>query len=246
MRRIIPTTWAEAGAGFVGDYYLGDKLGISILDDLNVNYKVFLINGLTNDMTGTSTRNARGSFGSDNNGNKALVGRLGVTPLAGQEIGVSGYFGEYDDTGREMTGIDIDWEFNLGPLQLIGEYAFWDLEKGGLQSGSSSLLVPENMQGGYFQANYHFWFDSLNNSFLGESFDSPTFTAVLRYGQAEIDDDNDVGVGNNDENRWTLGLNYRPIETFVFKFEYQINETENEALERGSRDGFITSVTAAF
>jgi len=28
--------------------------------------------------------------------------------------------------------------------------------------------------------------------------------------------------------RFPIGLNYRPVETFVVKFEYQINQTKNE------------------
>ncbi len=102
------------------------------------------------------------------------------------------------------------------------------------------------MQGGYIQANYHFWFDALNDTFLGQEFDSPTFTGVVRYGQARIGDDNDAGTGANKETRLTLGLNYRPVETFVWKVEYQFNHATNEPLERGDSNGFITSVSAAF
>ena len=63
---------------------------------------------------------------------------------------------------------------------------------------------------------------------------------------AHIDSDGSLSEGANEEQRWTIGLNYRPVETFVFKFEYQFNDTENEALERGDRDGFLFSTTAAF
>lgn len=246
MRRIIPVTWAEAGAGFVGQAFLGNSFGQIGLPDFNVNYQFFLINGLTNAITDTSIRNARGSFGSDNNNNKTFVGRMGISPFAEHEIGVSGFLGAYDESGRDISGLDVDWDFDFGDLELLGEYAFFNLEKGGLQSGSSVLTVPEYLRGGYAQVNYHFWWSALNNTFLGRNFSSPTFTGVLRYGWTQIDDDNDAGVGDNKETRWTVGINYRPVEMFVFKFEYQFNHTDRESLERGNRDGFIASVSAAF
>jgi hypothetical protein len=60
---------------------------------------------------------------------------------------------------------------------------------------------------------------------------------------AHIDVD---GGKNNEEERWTVGMNYRPVEAYVFKFEYQFNSTENERIERGDNDGFLFSVTGAF
>lgn len=246
MRRVIPATWSAAGAGFTGNFPLGEKLGINALQELSLDYQFYFINGLTNEISDQGTRSARGSFGSDNNGNKAAVGRLNVSPFPDYEVGLSGYFGEYDDKGREISGFDVDWKFVQGPLEFIGEYAFFDPQNGGLQRGSTTLTVPGKLHGGYAQTNYHFWFDFLNDTFLAKSFSNPTFTAILRYGEATIDDDNDPGTGSNEEYRWTFGLNYRPVETFVFKVEYQFNHTKNEALEKGSRDGFVASVSAAF
>lgn len=246
MRRVIPVTWAEAGAGFTGQAFLGNSVGQLGMPDFNISYQFFLINGLTNELTDTSIRNARGSFGADNNNNKAFVGRLGISPIADHEIGVSGFLGAYDESGRDISGLDVDWDFDYGDLELLGEYAFFNLEQGGLQKGSAVLTVPESLRGGYAQVNYHFWWNALNNMFLGKNFSSPTFTAVLRYGWTHIADDNDAGVGDNRETRWTVGINYRPVEMFVFKFEYQFNDTDREALERGDSDGFIASVSAAF
>jgi hypothetical protein len=244
MRRVVPATWAEAGAGFTGTAFLGEKLG-GWLEEFSLDYQLFLVNGLTNAITDTGSRSARGAFGSDNNNNKAVVGRLGIFPFSGVEIGLSGYSGKYDTDGHEIKGFDVDWDFNKGPFELIGEWAFFDLEEGGLQTDGATV-VPQSLRGGYVQANYHFWFDFLNNTFLGKHFEDPTFTAALRYGQARIDDDSDANTGINKEERWTMGLNYRPTPTFVFKLEYQFNQSENESLERGDNNGFIASVSAAF
>jgi hypothetical protein len=245
MGHVIPVTWAEAGIGFTGSTFLGNKLKSKWFKDLSINYQFFSINGLTNVLTDTKTKDARGSFGIDNNNNKSIVGRLGISPFLGQEIGLSSYFGSYDDDKHDIHGLDVDWKFTKGPFELIGEYAFFDLQKG-FQKDSSTHTVPGTLRGGYIQLNYHFWFDFLSNTFLGKRFDNPSFTSILRYGQARIDDDGDSGTGTNKEERWTIGLNYRPVETWAFKLGYQFNRSKNETLAHGDNDGFIASVSAAF
>ncbi len=244
MRRVVPVTWAEAGAGFTGFASSGENLG-EFFKDWEINYQFFFVNGLTNEISDKGLRSARGSFGSDNNNNKAFVGRLGVQPLSNLEVGVSGYFGEYDKK-REINGLDVDLDLTVGPFEVIGEWALFDLDGGGFQDDEDTLVVADRLRGGYIQANYHFWFDFLDETFLGRSFENPVFTAIFRYGRALIDDDGDAGGGTNKEERYTIGMNYRPVETWAIKLEYQINSTDNEVLENGDRNGFVASVSAAF
>ena len=245
MRDVIPVSWNEAGAGFVGDLYFDKSAeGKSGASGLELNYQFYLINGLTNDLNDTSTRDAVGQLDLDDNNNKAFVGRVGLQRNPGQIIGVSGYSGKYEDR-HDIHGIDLDWKFTLGPFEVLGEYAFIDLEGDGLEADGLTF-APSHYRGGYVQANYHFWFDILDSTFLGRDFDSPTFTAVARYGKVKIDDDSDPGEGDNKEERITIGLNYRPVETWAFKFEYQFNDSENERLEHGDDNGFIFSATASF
>ena len=90
--------------------------------------------------------------------------------------------------------MDVDWKFTHGSLEFIGEYAWFNLDKGLSDEG---IDLPRTLQGGYVQANYHFWFDFLNSTFLGKTFDAPTFNAVTRLGRAEIDDDGDAGTEDN-------------------------------------------------
>lgn len=242
MRHVIPTTWGEAGMGFTGRLALPN----SFFRDLGVAYQFFVINGLTNAISDTSTRNARGSYESDNNANKAVVGRLGLRLYQGGELGFSGYRGAIDKLGHYLTGFDIDWKFRWGPVELLGEYAYFGADRGALQFGSATNTLPSTLQGGYAQANYYFWPEFLNGTFLAQHFPNPKFTAIFRYDFARIADDEDAGSIANKEERYTIGMNYRPVQNYVFKVEYQFNKTRSEALERGTANGLLTSITASF
>jgi len=238
-RDIVPTTWTEAGYGIFGEF----NPAVGSYEDLLMNYELYVVNGLDSGFSDTGLGGARSSLKTDNNDNKAVVGRLALSPLLGHELGVSGYLGKYDaGNDHNLTGIGIDNLNTFGPFELITEYAYFDVE----ETPTATSDLSNFFQGAYAQLNYHFWPEFLKNSFLGRNFDHPTFTLVGRYDWAGIQDDSDAGTGNNVEDRRTIGLNYRPIDSFVMKFEYQINDKEKETLEAGDGDGFVTSVAIGF
>jgi len=240
-RDIIPTTWTESGAGFYGEV----NPVIGEYEDLLLSYETYVVNGLNDGFSDTGLRGARGSLSSDNNNSKAVVGRLVASPFIGHEIGFSGYWGKYNNVNDNISGTAVDWLSNWGPLEVLGEYAHFDVDEPDFTPGSATD-VAKTLDGYRIQANYHFWPGFLDDSFLGRSFENPTFTLVNRYGWAKIDDDSDATSGDNEESRYTLGLNYRPLESWVFKTEYQWNATENESLERGDSNGFLWSVAMGF
>lgn len=246
-RRVIPTTWTEAGAGFFGEFnpVFGEY------EDLTIGYEAYVVNGLTDTFSDAGFRGAVATLGSDNNQFKSVVSRIVVSPALGHELGFSGYFGEYDNAHHYITAGAIDWfsSWNIplevkgvsfGPLELVGEYAYFNMD------APAETNIAEFATGAYVQVNFHFWPEFLSNTFLGRNFKNPTFTLVGRYNWAKIDDDSDATVGANEERGLVLGLNYRPIESWVFKLEYQINDTENEPLERGGNDGFMASMAVGF
>ena len=235
---VVPTTWTEAGYGFFGEW----NPIIGSYEDLLLKYEVYAVNGLDAGFSDTGLGGARNSLKTDNNEGKSVVGRLSVAPASGYELGLSGYWGDYNTTDDSISGVGMDWLSTWGPLEFVGEYAYFGVE----EEPTISSDVANFFQGAYAQLNYHFWPQFLNNTLLGRGFQNPTLTAVTRYDWALIGDDSDADNINNREDRWTLGLNYRPIDNFVFKFEYQWNHTKNEALEVGSNDGFATSVAMGF
>ena len=222
-RIIIPSTWFEAGAGIYGSLYPSSR---SKLD-----YEVYAVNGMNRPtgITDEGVRNARGSVSRDRDDNKAVVGRLAFSPILGIEVAGSGYHGTYkpstaaDGTGR-ISIFALDWTLQKGPFEIIGESAWSRISHNG--------TGPAGMQGYYIQGNYHFMPEILRKWAPSHFTNASTFTAVVRWEQVDTDTDNRtlaLGQGNRRElDRLTLGLNFRPIEDTVFKFDWQFN-TQNNA-----------------
>ena len=233
---VVPTTWTEAGAGIFGQF----NPSFGSYEDLNLDYELYVVNGLDAGFSDTGLSAGRSSLRTDNNDDKSVVGRLAASPWLNQTVGVSGYWGDYNTLNDDIAGVGFDSLSTLGPFEFINEYAYFDVE----QSGSGD--AANYFQGAYSQLNYYFWPEFLNNSFLGRGLKDPKFALVSRYDWALISDDSDATLDNNEETRWTLGFNYRPIDSFVFKFEYQWNQAQNEVLERGDNNGFLTSIAMGF
>lgn len=205
---IVPTTWMDTGVGSHGNFDLGNW---------EVNYEGYILNGLTASVDAKSgLRNARPGFKSDNNANSALAARVGVSPFNGLEVGTSIYKGKYSDNGSDgLTLLALDTLWKKGAVEVMAEYA-----QANIDGGSD---VPDTMNGYYVEARYHFLPSFLKNSAFTNGFDRPTFTAFARYGAIDLD----TSVTNEyDRSQSTLGLNYRPMETAVFKFEIELNDAE--------------------
>ncbi|NRA94824.1 MAG: hypothetical protein HRU14_01295 [Planctomycetes bacterium] len=244
-RRIIPTTWAESGVGAFGATYWNWG---------SLDYDVIVANGLTDAMsTSGGTRSARGSYRQDNNDNKMVIGRLGLTLdvpfLDVLNLGGSIAHGKYDGDGdHSLTMVGFDWTLKQGPFELVGEYANLDINRG---ADEVMAGIPGGMGGWYVEGRFHFFPDSWRgtNAFFT---DQSTFTLVVRYGEADTDDSGTAvdfaarGDGyRDDRRRLTLGFNFRPVESTVFKIEYQIF-LEPSGIEDVDNNRFVVSFATYF
>jgi len=257
-RRLLSATWMESGFGAFGEFNIGETLGWKLLPDFYLNYESYIINGLDEDISDTGMRNAKGSISSDANNNKAFVSRIGAGLNRNLELGLSSYLGRYGRSGSatrngqdNLIGLGADINFKRGAFELVGDFAYLDFEDGALvdhdnDNAADEASAPKYMQGFYIEPRYHFWPKFLNNTFMGRGFKDPKLTLVSRYDWVDIGDDGDAGDGANKEKRFTLGLNYRPIESWVFKMEYQWNNSTNETLERGDKNGIMASMAMGF
>ena len=247
---IIPTTISETGAGLYGTFYPGRTA--------KLDYEVYVTTGpcgYTNageprvtEFDGTKNSRQRKCLsedGLDINNGKAVVGRVAFSPRLGMEVGGSGYYGNQSPSSYNPLSIfAVDWTFQRGPFELIGEAA-WAYARNnaiaipgntigfapgsritGIGATSLGLTLnplatpPERMQGFYIQGNYHFmpsFLTKLSPKRFGEG---STFTAVIRYDQVNLNLDN-KGENAGKYEQISFGLNYRPIEDTVFKISYQ-------------------------
>ena len=230
VRRVIPSTWTDAGVGLVANYEIGESV---------LTGEAYLLQGLNDEFSAGAggLRDARANLESDSNNNKAVAGRVALRPSIGQELGLSGYYGSYDDSGSYVGAGAFDWNLTWSDFKLSGEAALFSIEDGVNADGDR---VPKSLGGLYSELGYSFWFDELRDTFLGKSFSDPKFIASFRFNYADIDRrDADSLEGEG----YVIGLAYRPEPSFVFKTEYQWNQGE---LERGDSDGFIGSIAIGF
>jgi len=214
-RRIIPTTWRENGIGAYG------ALG-------GFNYRTYVVNGL--DASGFS---AGGLRGGRQKGSKAKaedfawVGRLDFTAVPGLTAGLAGYLGDSGQDLEDTSGnsipvgtsiFDLHVEYRYRGLELRGLWARADLDDVARLNEALGYVgdqsVGEKLAGGYLQAGY----DVLAGR--GKS----SLTPYLRWEQINTQQEVPEGWSAdpaNDQEIFTLGLAYQPIEQLIFKAEYQ-------------------------
>jgi hypothetical protein len=248
-RFVIPTTLTEAGLGFFGSTYAFEE-------EWKIDYEAYLVNGfrgLVADSTRptgfrslfnttSGVRGGRPSLRQDNNDSVAGVGRLAVSPFLGAEFGASAHAGKYDDRADNWLVI---WALDaivqpqrflpaLAGLEILGEFARAEISRNTLARASG---VPDDLWGIYGQVNYHFMFDVLTEVLPAVFREESTFTAVCRLDHVEL--------GSVRSERITFGINFRPIEDTVFKFDYQLN-FEDWDRDEVANDAFLFSVATYF
>jgi len=260
-QQIIPTTLTEAGVGVFGAFYPSER---SVLT-----YEAYITNGFTDAVVNNGgvlrpsprIRSARGNLRNDNNDNKALVARLGFSPMLGLEVGASAHTGTYASRGavsdetlfpyandegiagvatfdgdERLTIAALDGIFTRGPFEVLGEVA---MSKVDLPEGTGGELPESVDQLGYYaQGNFHF-----GHGLIG-IFPSSVFTAVGRYDAIDFDTD----AEGDSSNRLSVGLNWRPVEETVFKLSWERDEaTARLADDAGDPvDAFWFSVASYF
>jgi hypothetical protein len=229
---LLPVPYSDLGVGFYGM--------TNLFDLIDIGYDFYILNGLNENISATEgIYTARPSFVSDNNNDKSLVGKISLSSFDIVKLGLSGYFGGYDDnTEADLVGADFDWELIFDKLKIFGEYGLFYLEDGGTLTDASGVVYPDNIKAFYIEVDNNFWFDFLSKTFLAKGFSNPTLTLVFRYDRGVIN-----GNASYKESKYIMGLNYRPIEKFVFKIEYQINSGN---LENADNDGVLVGFALNF
>jgi hypothetical protein len=209
-RRIIPSTWRENGLGIVGDS--GD-----------LSYKFYALNGL--DGSGFS---ASGLRGGRQKGSKAkaediaLVGRLDWSGGHGLDLGLSAYVGDSGQgdpsLGDASTAVfDIHAQYQTRGLRLRGLFAQASVDDTETIFASTGEVVGEEMRGWYLEAGYDV------ASLLAPDGGHQVIPYV-RYENINTHSkvaDSLTSDPSQDDQVTTVGLDWKPIESIVFKAAYQ-------------------------
>lgn len=213
-RDIAQANWYSVGVGVSG------TIPLRLTSALN--YDFAIINGLVGHSHGDlHTGSPSDVVNGENNADKAPVGRIGISPFRGLEFGASFYTGKYDEDELyrvTLFGGDVGWKFK--DLSLRGEYIWSPVEMAQRDRDRSGL---------YIQAAYQLLKEHKYLNYL---------EFAVRYDT--LDPDRDV-VNNQDQHRFTLGLNISPYPHFLFKVNYEI-ATERAAPKVANNGIWIQSV----
>ena len=228
---IAPSDWTDNGIQISGRHLIGASW--------LVNYEACVVAGLDANFDSVGLRGARQGFGVDNNGNKALAGRLSVHRGSTFELGGSTYTGKYDDAGtRRLTGYAIDSRVEVGTLRLTGEYDHFVADRGRERNA--------RFQGYYVRASYDLRGRALRA--IAKDFDDPRLTLVVQYDWVRIEGPGPASGAfeANREERLTAGIAYRPSRQWVLKVNYERNTASSRPLDRGNLDGWLGSIGFVF
>ncbi len=217
-RVILPSTWHENGFGIFGE--VGD-----------LSYRSYVVNGMEG--AGFSSGGLRGGR---QKGNRAIsedlawVSRLDYSPAPGLLVGGSLYLGDsgqgLESPTGEILGVgttiyDLHAEWKWRGLELRGLVTHAELddvaELNRALGKIGSASIGEELDGWYLQAGYDVL--SLLDRSAGRQ-----LTPYFRWEQFDTQSAVPTGFSRNpaqDQEIFTLGLDYKPIAPIVIKMDYQ-------------------------
>jgi len=241
---IIPSAYRDAGIGVRGRFKLPHKMKFS--------YEADLVNGMQgvnadgeptpfSRLLGQSSAAEPGliAFQAENR-RKAIVGRVGLSPISGLEFGVSGYNGRFGTRGEPLqsaTILFIDGSYHRGSLIINGEYGRSNIVGGIPRKSSRPPVIDPNdpatitelaefvaertpgQDGFYLEGTYRF-----ASPIVRKELDDSAYVApVVRYEVVRLD--RTIPNFYLNRSRTTIGLNIAPSSTVIFKLNYLFNHT---------------------
>lgn len=241
---IVPSAYRDAGVGVRGRVKLPHKMKLT--------YEANVVNGMLGKnadgeptpfsrLLGQASASEPGLFAFQaQNRRKAVAGHLGLSPVAGFELGASVYNGRFsglDEPAQSATILFFDGSYHRGSLAINGEYGRSNIVGGIARRSPAPPAVdptdPESVSalaafvaerspgqdGFYLEGTYRF-----SPRLFSERFDEGGYIApVLRYEVVRMD--RTIPNFYLNRSRTTLGLNLAPSSTVIFKLSYLFNHT---------------------
>ncbi len=233
---LLSVALSQPGVGAFGVLPLG---GTSRLT-----YEVYGVNGFDDRILdaedGLRLPAGRANF-ENNNRRLSAVGRVAYSPRANMEFGVSGMHGQYNESTRDGETIDdgrtlsigaLDWDFDLGALQVLGEAAAVDIE------------VPPSLEGLLATGQWGLYADVVVPFWRGRvsTMRRSRFEARLRFDFVDFDSD----VPGDDASRVSAGVSFRPTADTAFKLDYFRGRTHDRFNNPADQAGILFSAATYF
>ena len=234
---IIGTALTEPGLGALGAFGLGGAGRLT--------YELYAVNGFHDGLINDSPDGTRIPAGKknfeDGNASPAAVGRLAWSPRLGYELGISGHRGAYNvfradgeqvEERRDLAIWAVDAEVTVAGVEVSGEAVAANLD---IPAGLDGINAAAQ-RGLYAQAVRDFgrgWIRTMPRSY---------FEVGARYDTVDFDSD---FLGDT-LRRMTVGLNFRPTEDAVLKFDYVRGQTRDRFNNLGEQAGFLFSIATYF
>lgn len=231
FRQIIPGTYSDVGAKIHGL--------VPIHQEMALRYEVALTNGLAGPLRPPDREDRQNT---DNNRNKQIGGRLGLSLTDWLEIGSSAITGKYDnDNSQDVSYIGADARITYDKIKLLsstteeifdlrGEYVFNHVNQ---PSTKKDLDLDFSRDGWYVQAAYKFEFHKpflnyLEPVFRYDSLNDDIFKFVTAGKQYQ----NPKNVERDfhpvlEVNRYAFGIGWSPFKHFRIKGEYEISNEKD-------------------
>jgi hypothetical protein len=191
---VIPTTWVDTGVG---------GWGTVDIQDAEVGYEVYVVNGLDHENTFSETKGLRGmrpNFKTDTDTAKAFVARMNMSPTINSSFGFSTYYGS---SQQLLTGLDT--VYTRGPWQA-------------------------HMEAAWYSDGYN---NNANGYTVGARYNMAAWIGLPIYALARIEWVDLVASDDQKghKNRLSLGMAIRPTSTLVYKMDYAVQTQADEASE---------------
>lgn len=256
---IVPTAYRDAGLGVRGVLRLPREMKLSYEADVVNGFQAANANGQATPFSrllGQSSAAEPGliAFQATRN-SKAVVGRLGFSPILGLEFGLSSYAGtftNYGDPSKSATIVFFDASYQRGPFVLNGEYGRSNIVGAGILRKSPAPPVVNlkdpltiaalsdyvaqttpGQDGFYVESGYKFFRGVFRNR---EKFDEGAYLMpVVRF--ETVRRDRTLSNFYLNQGRTTLGFNVAPAPSVIFKLNYVFNRTFGTVLDVPGRIG---------
>lgn len=234
---LLGVALSEPGFGALGQLSLGERLRLT--------YEAYATNGFHDGLVldseaGTRIPLGRGNF-EDNNGSPALVARVALSPGVHHEVGLSGHRGAYNVFNLE--GTQVDDRRNLSILVLDVETRLLGVQLSG-EAATASIDIAPGLRGIYAERQHGWYVEAMREFGRGWVSAMPTSAFALKARWDRVDFD--TRLEGSSAAQVTVGVNFRPTQESVIKFDFVRGRGRDEFNNRADHAFVLASLATYF